>query len=315
MRKVVRVLAQALALALLVGASVGHAQPTSNRARARELYGEGQKLFRAGEFDRAQRAFEDAYRAVPNPVVLLSIAECQVRTEDFAGALASLQQYLNEKPGAADRAQVEAQIANLEAKPGFVSLESAPPGAMIWVDGENTGYLTPNELSLRAGPHMIALTLDGHQRFEQRVDVEIGSRQRLSITLTPEAPPVVAEPEPEPMPEQEPPRRDRKASPAVWAAVAVAGVTAITGTGLGVAALAKEKDYKEQESPSSSLQDKGQRLALFADVNFGIAVVAGVTAVVIYLTSTAPPEADEQAWVVAPSVNQREVGLSGQVRF
>lgn len=314
MRKVVRVLAQALALALLVGVSVGHAQPASNRARARELYAEGQKAFRAGEFAKAQRAFEDAYRAVPNPVVLLSIAESQVRTEDYAGALASLRQYLSEKPGAADRAQVEAQIANLEAKPGFVSLESAPPGAMIWVDGENTGYLTPNELSLRAGPHTIALTLDGFERFEQPVEVEIGSRQRLSITLTPEAPPVVAEPEPEPTLEQEQPQRVRKASPAVWAAVAVAGVTAITGTGLGVAALAKEKDYKE--SPSDSLQDKGQRLALFADVNFGIAAVAGITAVVIYLTSAAPPpEAYEQTWVVAPSLTQRELGLSGQLRF
>jgi len=313
MRKVVRVLAQALALALLVSTSVGHAQSGPSRARARELYAQGQQLFRAGDFVTAQRAFEDAYRAVPNPVVLLSIAECQVRNEDFAGAVASLRQYLTEKPAAPDRAQVEAQIANLEAKPGFVSLESAPPGAVIWVDGENTGYITPNELSLRAGPHMIALVAQGHLRFEQRVEVAIGSRQRLSITLTPEPQPVVAEPTPEETPAEEP-ATQRKASPAVWTAIAIAGVTAITGTGLGVAALSKEKDH--DKSPSKSLKDKGERLALFADVNFGIAAVAGITAMVIYLTSAEPQQSyEEQAWQLAPEINQREIGVAGRMRF
>lgn len=312
MTKVVRVLAQALALALLMGTAVGHAQTAPNRARARELYAQGQQLFRAGDFGAAQRAFEDAYRAVPNPVVLLSIAECQVRSEDFAGAVGSLRQYLNEKPTAPDRAQVEAQIANLEAKPGFVSIESAPPGALIWVDGENTGYITPNELSLRAGPHTIALTSTGFVRLEQRIEVAIGSRQRLSLTLTAEPPPVVAEPEPE-VPFEQPAPKRRHAGPAVWTSVAIAGVAAITGTGLGIAALSKEKDY--DENPSKGTRDKGERLALFADVNFGIAAVAGITAVVIYLTSSAPEPSNEQAFVVAPELSPREVGLSGRMRF
>jgi hypothetical protein len=314
MRTIVRVLAQALALALVLGASVGHAQSAPNRARARELYAQGQQLFRQGEFQSAQRAFEEAYRAVPNPVVLLSIAECQVRNEDFGAALTSLRQYLSEKPTAPDRAQVEAQIANLEAKPGFLSLESAPTGAMIWVDGENTGYITPNELSLRAGPHTIALSADGYQKFEQRVDVAIGSRQRLSLTLTPEAAPTYSEttPEPEPVLEQQQ-MGERGASPAVWAAIAVAGVTAITGTGLGVAALSKEKDYEKR--PTKELRDKGERLALFADVNFGIAAVAGITAVVIYLTSAEPQELEQQAWSITPEMNQREIGLAGRLRF
>jgi outer membrane protein assembly factor BamD (BamD/ComL family) len=106
MRTVVHVLAQALAIAFLLGTPVGHAQSTaSNKARARELYTQGQQLFRQGDFAAAQRSFEDAYRAVPNPVVLLSVAECQVRAEDFAGALSSLRQYLTEKPTAPDRSR------------------------------------------------------------------------------------------------------------------------------------------------------------------------------------------------------------------
>jgi PEGA domain len=314
----VRMLAQAvLAIALLSSAAAAQAPSAQDKARARELYTQGQQLFRQGEFTTAQRAFEDAFRAVPNPIVLLSIAECQVRNEEFAGAVNSLKTYLTEKPNAPDRAQVESQIASLEAKPGTVSIESAPPGAVIWVDEENTGYLTPNEISVRAGSHTVRLSSPGFQNVEQSISVGIGSRQRLSLTLNPDVPaPVAEEPLPPPTPiEEEPVRGRRHGSPAVWTAVAVAGVTAIVGTGLGVAALKTKSDYNE--NPTQAKIDKGEKLALFADVNFGIAVVAGVTGLVLYLTSgkhETPPPA-ETAWSVTPAVSQRELGLAGRMRF
>ena len=55
MKAVVRVVAQALVIALLWGAAtMGHAQPAaSSKARARELYAQGQQLFRSGEFGAA----------------------------------------------------------------------------------------------------------------------------------------------------------------------------------------------------------------------------------------------------------------------
>jgi Tfp pilus assembly protein PilF len=324
MRTVVRTLAQALAISLLLSVIAGpglsptpaHAQaPASNKARARELYTQGQQLFRQGDFQTAQRSFEDAYRAVPNPVVLLSIAECQVRNEDFAAAVTTLRQYLNEKPNAPDRAPVEAQIANLEAKPGSVSIESAPAGAVIWVDGENTGYLTPNEISVRAGKHKISLSAPGYTSLEESVDVAIGSRQRLSLTLAAEPVAPVEEPIAAPSPVEEPSdsRGRRHGTPAVWASMAVAGVTGITGTALGVVALKDSKDYKKE--PTRALSKKGDKLALFADVNFGIAIVAGVTALVLYLTSGQSDQPTDQAWMIAPEVSPSEVGLAGRMRF
>ena len=334
MRTVVRTLAQALAIfvhgALILSLALGstlaperaqaQAQPAaSNKARARELYTQGQQLFRQGDFQTAQRSFEEAYRAVPNPVVLLSIAECQVRNEDFASAVSTLRQYLNEKPNAPDRAQVEAQIANLEAKPGSVSIESAPAGAVIWVDGENTGYLTPNEISVRAGKHSISLSAAGYTSLEETVDVAIGSRQRLSLTLAAEPAPVVEEPVAEPTPVEEPAEGARHGTPAVWASVAVAGVTGITGSALGIVALKDSKDYKNDDSLSvdekKALKKKGDKLALFADVNFGIAIVAGVTALVLYLTSGRPDQPTEQAFTLTPELSPSEVGMSGRMRF
>ncbi|MDB4986856.1 MAG: Thiol-disulfide isomerase [Myxococcaceae bacterium] len=327
MRTVVRVLAQALAMTVLclgLGSGhprltpVAHAQATpAVKARARELYTQGQQLFRQGDFTTAQRSFEEAYRAVPNPVVLLSISECQVRAENFTAAVATLRQYLSEKPGAPDRAQVESQIANLEAKPGTVNIESQPPGATIWVDGENTGYLTPNEISIHSGRHSISLAQAGYQTSEQRVEVDIGSRQRVSVKLTADAPTATSqEPSPPAAPVEEPARDTtrRHGSPAMWTAVGIAGAAIVVGTGLGVSALHKVKQYDAH--PSKSISDKGNRQALFADVNFGIAAVAGVTALVLYLTSNhadKPPA--EHAFVVAPELAPGEVGMSGRMRF
>jgi hypothetical protein len=321
----VRMLVQALAIALLFTVAGAHShaeaqapgQPTAaDKARARELYTQGQQLFRQGDFTTAQRAFEDAFRAVPNPVVLLSIAECQVRNEEFAAAVGSLRQYLNEKPNAPDRSQVETQIANLEAKPGTVSIESSPPGAVIWVDEENTGYLTPNEISVRSGTHTVRLSSPGFQNVEQPINVAIGSRQRLSLTLTADAPaPVAVEPVPEPAPIEDAPARRRRAGPAVWAAVGVAGATALIGTGLGVGALKTKSDY--DDNPTQSKIDKGEKLALFADISFGVAIAAGVTGLVLYLTSGKSESAPvaETAWTITPQLKPSEVGMSGRLRF
>jgi tetratricopeptide (TPR) repeat protein len=327
MRTVLRALAQISMIALLLGSSVGgglvsvaSAQASqADKVRARELYTQGQQLFRQGDFTNAQRSFEDAYRAVPNPVVLLSIAECQVRAEEYGNALATLRQYLKEKPNAPDRAQVESQISNLEAKPGSVSIESTPPGAVIWVDGENTGYLTPNEISIRAGSHAISLTASGYESTEKQVDVAIGSRQRLSLTLTPLAPAVAAEETSsdtpsEPVEEPGDTSSGRHPTPAMWTAGGIAIAGAITGTALGISALKKSSDYDKE--PSRDLEKKGNRQALFADVSFGVAIVAGVTTLVLYLTSGhAAEQPSEHAFVIAPELRPNEMGLSGRMRF
>ena len=320
MRTVVRVLAQGLAITLLMtlafGTSLGHAQATpANKARARELYTQGQQQFRQGDFTTAQRSFEDAYRAVPNPVVLLSISECQVRTEEFVAAVATLRRYLTEKPGAPDRAQVEGQIAALEAKPGSVSIDSSPPGAVIWIDGENTGYLTPNEISVRAGQHTVSVTAQDYQTSEQPIEVVIGSRQRVSLTLTPVQPVVAQDTAVTSTPvEESSPRGPRHMTPAVWGTMALAVAGGLTGTALGVTALHKVKQYKAH--PTAKLKDQGNKMALFADVNFGVAIVAGVTGLVLYLTSGHTEERPkEQAFSITPEISPNELGLSGHMRF
>ncbi len=309
-----RALAQVFAAILVLTNSVALADPPSpkDKAHARELYTTGQQLFRQGEFAGAQRAFEDAYQAVPNPIVLLSIAECQVRTENYTGAVVTLNRYLTERPDAPDRAQVEEQVSKLKAKPGIVTVESTPSGAMIWVDGENTAQVTPADIELSAGDHVIAVQPDGYSPAEQKVTVLIGSQQRVSLSPMPQAPP------PE-VAQTNVPEVDIQAHHTsygmlpIWIATGVAGAGLVTGAILGGLALKEKGDFDAR--PNERTADKGERLALFADVGFGIAAAAGITAVVLYVTRDKDADKKEQAWSLKPNIAKSNLGLTGRLKF
>ncbi len=305
-----KTVAPILALACLLCVSAVSAQAASNTVKARESYGRGQQLFRQGDFAGAKAAFEAAYEAVPNPIVLLSIAETQVRTEDFGDAVNTLNRYLSERPTAPDRAQVEAQIAKLREKPGFVNVASTPSGAKVFVDGADSGKITPAELGLGVGEHTVALELGGYERAERTVSVEIGSRESVEMTLDAtalETEPVVAAP----VPVEPAPVDNKRIDNAIWAASGVAAAGLLTGAILGGLALKTKGDFDDK--PTEARADKGERLALFADVGFGIAAAGAVTAIVLYVT--AKDDAADRAFHVAPRVARNGAGLVGNLRF
>jgi tetratricopeptide (TPR) repeat protein len=82
------------------------AGPTAEqRTAAREAYGRGQAAFQSGEYETAEAAFREAYEAVPNPIVLVSIAESQERLGNLPGSVETLERYLAERADAPDRAR------------------------------------------------------------------------------------------------------------------------------------------------------------------------------------------------------------------
>jgi hypothetical protein len=53
---------------------------------------------------------------------------------------------------------------NLDAKVGFVMVDSTPPGAAVTVDGRATGSRTPARMELKEGEHEVTVELDGKPR-------------------------------------------------------------------------------------------------------------------------------------------------------
>lgn len=340
----------ALAAALLVcwapGSTAAQDGPTDEqRAAARALYAEGQRHFAAGEFAEALTAFQGAYDAVPNPVVLLGVASAQEGAGDRLAAARTLRIYLRDRADAPDRASVTERIATLDPEgetvlptTGTVRVTCTPAGAAIRVDGEATEHTAPTELTLAAGPHTLTLVMEGFRELRREITVVAGGAVDLTVTLvsvaeaeaeplsgeddvfgTEAAPDDEAEDEAEAEDEVPTDAGQGGPSPAVWVTTAIAGVGLVTGTVFGFLALSAQSDF--DSAPTTSSADNGETFALVADLAFGVAVAAGITAIVLYATET-PSSSDSASAedqgprvAFAPVVGRDAGGATLRVEF
>jgi tetratricopeptide (TPR) repeat protein len=289
----------------------------AQRAAARTAYARGQTAFNEGRYEEARVAFQEAYAAVPNPVVLVSLAECDLRLGRFDEALAGFEHYLKDRPDAPDRAQVEQKVKDLLSTPSILVLSSTPSGASVKLDGVDTGKVTPVELPMPRGTHQVELSLAGHLPIAETLDVRIGSRHELHVGLQPEPPPPApVEPAPPPPPPPPPPPAQDPTA-ALWITSIVGATGLVTGTVLGFMVMSERSDF--DANPTVESADRGERLALFADVAFGVGAMALITGAVLYLTKDDPADSaanpSEGAWRVTPLASRDGGGLSAQVRY
>ena len=294
------------------------AEPTpEQRELARSAYAQGQALFAEGKYAEAKVAFEQAHGAVPNPVVLVSIAECDARLGNLEGAYAMYQRYLAERPDAPDRADVEQKIAELVATPATLSLSSTPAGASIVIDGQPTGKTTPTELPIARGDHQVELLLAGYETNRLGVTARLGARHELEVVLEPLPPPPPVAPPPSTASISD------SGSPeaALWITGIVGAAGIVTGSVLGFLTLAEQSDF--DSNPTADSADRGERLALFTDVAFGVGAMALVTGAVLLLTSggsaepasAAQPQARRSTIEVLPGASPRGASVVARGRF
>jgi len=94
-------------------------------ATARQHHAAGSKLYDLAEYEAALREFKEAYRAVEDPAFLFNIAQCHRKLGHAQDAITFYRNYLRRAPHAANRAEVERRIAELERAP---AAPPAPPG-------------------------------------------------------------------------------------------------------------------------------------------------------------------------------------------
>lgn len=94
----------------------------------------------------------------------------------------------------------------------------------------------------------------------------------------------------------------------VWVAAGVSGASLVGGVVLGFLALDAQTDFDAR--PSAAAADRGERLAVYADVLFGVAAAAGLTGIVIYATEVEPMRI-----AVAPRISPSAAGAVLSVSF
>lgn len=287
-------------------------------ATAREAYRRGETLYESGRFAEAEEEFQEAFRLIHNPVVLLSIAECQERDQRGAAAALSLRRYLMLRPDAPDAESVGARIAAIQERPGVLRVTSEPAGATVEINGEVQEQTTPARFELPPRDYRVVVRRDGLDPVAEQVFVEFATEHELALTLpaegegipiAPRAPVVAARSEVGEAASEA--THDDGVPTSVWVATGVAGAGLVAGTVLGFLALSKQADF--DDAPSDATADDGETLALFSDLSFGVGAAAAATALVLYLTKDESSE--DETVSLSPVVAPATLGATGQVRF
>ncbi len=105
-----------LLLALVAVASPAFADAADGAARAQELFRKGMAHYNLGELDAAIRDFKEAYELSQAPGLLFNLAQASRLNREPEQAFYFYKSYLRMKPEAANRPDVEARIAELEAQ-------------------------------------------------------------------------------------------------------------------------------------------------------------------------------------------------------
>lgn len=305
-------------LFVLLTALTASAQTADQRLRARKAYQLGQQRFDAEDYAGAQRSFEEAYHTLPNPVVLLSIAECQLRQGLWKQAEATFARYLEEAPhDAPRRGDVAAQLSSLRSMPGTLDIQSSPSGASINVDGRDIDKTTPARLSLAPGDHVIEFYGPDGERGTAVVNVSFASEQSLHVVLEAQA-----QPPPEPPKVASAPdssgglsvEREARLGHAAWALTGLAVAAGLGVAVLGPIALHKHSLYKQE--PTLERHDQGVRITRSADALLGVAAASAVTAGVLFGVRAAKRDRGQRVAVRwTPVLSPRAMGLDAEVRF
>jgi tetratricopeptide (TPR) repeat protein len=119
--------------ALALAARVAAADDDATRA-AKRHFERGQKLYTLTKFREALDEYQQAFDAKPIPDFLFNIGQCYRNLGDYDSAIFSYKKYLAAAPDAANRAQVEQLIEDLQAKKDQedarrLALQPQPPPA------------------------------------------------------------------------------------------------------------------------------------------------------------------------------------------
>jgi hypothetical protein len=277
---------------------------------AKKNYADGEKKYKAGDFEGALAAFKSANDVKATPQAERYLGLCEDALGHYGAAVDWYDKFLAHVPDkmAAAADDLKKREADIKAMPGKVHVDSTPPGASVVIDDKPANGVTPIDVELPAGSHKMTLSAPDRLPLDKQVDVAFASTQTVTVELQPAPPPpapppspvVAAAPPPAPAPAAPlPPASPLPAYITGGIAVAAVGV----GTVFGIMALNDKSDF--DKNPTSGTADDGDTHSLIADMAFGIGLTFGVTSAVLFLTK------DEVAAGTTSSAANRVQSASG----
>ncbi|NTX17053.1 tetratricopeptide repeat protein [Myxococcus sp. CA056] len=276
-----------LALVLTLTGTTAVAANAAARTEARRAFERGTRLYDQARYAEAATAFEQAYRQVPNGVVLYNLGQCYEKLGELDKALTSYREYLRLVPKAKDRQGVQNRITNLEtrleaARRPRVTVDSEPSGAQVLLNGQARGQ-TPWSEPVEVGAHELELTLPDHLSLKRSLEVRVGEPIQLRLVLAP-TPVMAADPVPDivPVVTEEAPSRGRTWT---WVAAGATGAATVGAVLLGSIARADARELTTRPHDGADvrrLRDSAQGKSRAANILYGVAGVAAATSVTLF---------------------------------
>ncbi len=281
------------AFAAGTNAGTGTQQTAPGANDAKKHYGEGEKKFKAGDYAGALTEFQAAEAIKPAPQAERYIGLCHDNLGHYGDAVSFYEKFLAAVPDKMKKEgdEIKARVEVIKKMPARIHVESTPAGASILADGKAMG-VTPTDVDLAPGKHIIHLELAGFLSVDRDVEVTYGSKQDMKSELSAkaaEATPIAVKTTtmaPDTTKPVEPVKDEKKEPRSKLPAFITGGLAIVAigvGTGFGIAALSKKSDF--DKNPTADTADTGENFALVADMAFGVAITLGVTSAVLFLTN------------------------------
>jgi tetratricopeptide (TPR) repeat protein len=313
----------ALACALAAGtvpASQAQAQSQSKADEARIRYEKGVELHTEGDFQSALIEFKRSYEVVPNYHVLYNIGQVYFQLADYANALRTFQQYLDDggkRIPVSRRSDVERDVDKLRSRVATITLKLNVPDAEVRVDDQLVQIPDSGVLLVSAGKRKIEISKPGFKPVTRTEEIAGEEKRELKLELvqelTPDDRPIIV---PGPATEEGPP-----VVPIIlWSLTGALAVgTGVTGA-LALSAdstldrLKNERGNTEEQIQSQA--DQATTLALITDILLAASVVsAGVSTVFTVLEFTGGEPVKEGPAAPTASLRVGPLGVFVDGRF
>lgn len=321
---------------IVVANHIAHAQS----AEAEALFNDGNKLMSEHKFAQACDAFEASNRIEPRAGTLIRLGECREQNQQLASAWSAFKDALIRAKDPRKRSIATAKIAALEPRLSYltvsVSSESRVDGLAVLRAGKPLDpVLWNHELPVDGGDYIIVASAPGRRDWQTTSQVAVeGAKIRVEVPkleelLRPVSVPVLAAATPVSATAE----GGQATAPSTGmtttrkVALGLAGVTVITtvaGAVFGNSARENETAAYQrcpdparpcaQADQAQALIRSGQHRAVEANVAFGIAAAAAVSAGVLWFLNV-PRSRDTRRVAVVPQLSTAESSISVAGRF
>ncbi|AUX40718.1 hypothetical protein SOCE26_021190 [Sorangium cellulosum] len=331
-----------LSVAMSLLAPVAGAQPAAPRAeaqesdaltdRARQLFEDGVKAAKAGKWADAHAAFLAAWSLKPHYQIASNLGVACLKVGKPRDAAEYLTRYLREAPATKvkERQLAEASLREARAKVAAITVQVAPEGAEVTVDGAIVGQAPlADPVFLDPGQHEVGAKLDGYEPQARSIAAAAGATETVLLELPRKAEVAAVRPAPGPrVPPTSTGSRDGRRTAILVGGGVATGVGAAAGVIFMVLSNSRAGEADELRGtlfengrnkcvPTPQTVDCGKQRdtldesTVYSNVAFWSFVGAGTVGLgtLLYgvVSSSSGPEARVQ---VMPLVGANDIGLS-----